>query len=105
MGVGAQPKPGNVIESHTVQLVERILAITARAAASQVGIDRDVLNHLNPRSRAEALKKIFVEQPGADQGWIEGRDIAKVIVVEVQFNSRRYLHAHGKEIAAQARAG
>src|SRR5581483_3548871 len=105
MGVRAQPKPGNAIEGQAIQLIERSLAVASGTAASQIGVREDVLDDLHAGSSTESLEKIFVEQPGADQGWIERREIAKVIVIEVQFDSRRHLHPHREEVAAQAWAG
>src|SRR5581483_9984432 len=105
MGVRAQPKPGNVIEGQAIQLIERSLAVASRTAAPQIGVRENVLDDLHASSSTESLEKIFVEQPGADQSWVECRDVAKVIVIEVQFDSRRHLHPDGEEVAAQARAG
>ena len=36
---------------------------------------------------------------------IEGRDIAEVVVVEIQLDARMGIHAEGEEVAPQSRAG
>ena len=49
----------------------------------QRAINENLFHHFDPRSGAETLEQILVQQPGADQLGIEGRHVTKVIVVEI----------------------
>ena len=105
MGIGSHLHPWQAPEGDAVHFVQRTLGVAGAAAAAEIRREPNLLPHLDAPARAESLEKIFVEQSGADQGRIKGRDVAKIVVVEIQLDSRMRIHAQGDEVAAQAGAG
>src|SRR5882672_1986063 len=102
--VGTDTRPRQAAERHAIHLIQGRLGIARTVAAAQIRVDPNLFRDFHAYADTESLKEILVEQTGADQPWIESRDIAEVGVIEIEIDTRGGLHAHGQEAATDARA-
>ena len=104
--VGPQSPPGQAREGQSIELVQRVPGVAGAVAAAHVWCKRKLASDTSTLAPALApWNKIFVQQSGADQSGIESRNVAQVVVVEIQFDAGMYLQPHGQKITAQSRAG
>ena len=103
--VGTKVQPRHPAEGHPVHIVERHAAIAGPVAASEFGINRDLLHQVHAHSAAEALKQILIQQTRSHQDGIERGNIPEVGVVEVQLQALHRAPAHGEKAATDPRPG
>src|SRR5262245_36376009 len=104
MHVGAQTNPGHAAHRDSIQLIPRGLGIPAPAAASQCYVRPDITHDLHPRPAAETLEQRLSQQARSDQLRVESWNVAKVSMVEVEFQALHGLHPNREETAADAGA-
>src|ERR1700730_745459 len=81
-------------ERQAVHLVPGRRVIGAAIAFANVGGNRDVIRQIQTNSPAQALKKVLIQKTCADQNRIKGRQVAQVIVVQVQSNQTNRMLAY-----------
>src|SRR5579872_6066259 len=105
MRIGPQAEPRQASKRDSVHLIQRTGRVACPVAASYIGVNGNLLPHFNPSAHAEALEQILVQQSGANQSRVEGWNVPKIVVVEIEFQPRMWLNAHRKKIDAQTRTG
>src|SRR4030095_11709550 len=104
MHVGAQTNPGHAAHGDSIQLIPRGLGIPGPATASQCYVRPDITHDLHARAAAETLEQILIQQARSDQLWVESWNVAKVSMVEIEFQALHRLHPNREETAADAGA-
>src|SRR5271166_3437068 len=105
MRVGPQANPRYASKGDAIHLIERVFGVARPVAASDIGVNENLLPHFNPPAHAEALEQVLVEQASANQSRIEGWNVAKIVVIEIEFQPGMRLHPHRKEVDAQPWTG
>src|ERR1019366_10170476 len=91
------------VEGDAEHLVERRTRVPTAVASSESCGQKYLLCHLYPRPSAEALEQELVEQAGADQRRIIGRNVAEIVVIKIELHPWVSRHAHCEETAPEAR--
>src|SRR4030088_2875890 len=105
MRVSTQAYPGEPPKGEPVHFIQRGFCIPRTAASSQVGGDPHLFHQLDAGPRAETLEQKLIEQAGTDQGGIKRRNVAKIVVVEIQLHAGMRLYAYCEKAASQSRSG
>src|SRR5579863_701256 len=105
MGIGASLNPGQPPKCDAVHFVQGTLGVSGATTPAQVGREPYLVPDLDASSGGESLKEILVEQSGADESGIEGRNVAEIVVVEIQFNALHRIHTQSRKVASQPRSG
>ena len=82
--VQLQPGMADFRKSYAVHLIPGRGRVGAALAAADVGGNGDAIGQSHGHSAAQTLEQILIQKARADQGRVEGGQVAQVIVIEVE---------------------
>ena len=88
VGGGADVQYRHPIEGEAEHLVERRTRVPTAVTSSDGGGQVHLPGHFYPCPNAQAREQEFIQQPCANQRWVKGRNIAEIVVVEIQLHAR-----------------
>ena len=95
MRVGTEAGLPEPAEGDAEPFVEGTLLVGTRFAFSQARVQGNALGHFYANVAAESLEQILVQQAGSDKPWIEGWQIAEIIMVDAKSQATYRLEMQG----------